>query len=137
MAKKCPKHVYVICESSLKLLFPQNPTRSIRFFYFVLTFGHNYLNILDYGVSRSAMVYIFIFLFSIFFIHSSIIHFLKVSKSRKQIMASWILPKNEQNSLSWASPVLRIVSFVHFLEESRTPYLFFEIYWPLVNPDFR
>ena len=95
-AETCLLIVYVICESSLKLLFPQNPTRSIRFFYFVLTFGHNYLNILDYGVSRSAMVYIFIFLFSIFFIHSSIIHFLKVSKSRKQIMASWILPKNEQ-----------------------------------------
>ena len=49
---------------------------------------------------------------------------LKVSKSRKQIMASWILSKNKRNSLSWAPSVLRIVSFVRFLEESRTLYLF-------------
>ena len=56
---------------------------------------------------------------------------LKVSKSWKKIMASWILQKNQQNSLSWAPSVLRIVSFVRFLEESRTPYFFFEIYWPL------
>ena len=49
---------------------------------------------------------------------------LKVSKSGKQILASWILPKNERNSLSWPLSVLRIVSFVHFLEELRTPYFF-------------
>ena len=44
---------------------------------------------------------------------------LKVSKSRKQIMVPWILPKNERNSLSWTPSVLRIVSSVHFLEKSR------------------
>ena len=37
-------------------------------------------------------------------------------KSRKQIMASSILPKNEQNSLSWAPSVIRMVSFVCFWE---------------------
>ena len=41
---------------------------------------------------------------------------LKVSKSRKQIMASSILPKNERNSLR----ILSWVCFVRFLEESRT-----------------
>ena len=35
-------------------------------------------------------------------------------------MASWIFPKNERNSLSWAPSVLRIVSFIRFLEEYRT-----------------
>ena len=40
-------------------------------------------------------------------------------------MASWILPKSERNSLSWAPSALRIVSFVRFLEESKTPYCFF------------
>ena len=40
---------------------------------------------------------------------------LKVSKSQRQFMASSILPKNERNSLSWASSLLRIVSFVRFL----------------------
>ena len=50
---------------------------------------------------------------------------LMVSKSRKQIMvSSWIIPKNEQNSLSWAPSVLRIVRFVCILEELRTPYFF-------------
>ena len=39
-------------------------------------------------------------------------------------MVSWILPKNERNPLSRAPSVLRIVSFVRFLEESRTPHLF-------------
>ena len=38
--------------------------------------------------------------------------FLKVSKSRKQIMVSSILPKNERNSLSWVSSLLRIEGFV-------------------------
>ena len=42
---------------------------------------------------------------------------LKVSKSRKLIVVSSILPKNERNSLSWATSVLRIVSLVRFLEE--------------------
>ena len=55
---------------------------------------------------------------------SSLFIVLKVSKSQKQIMASWILPKNERNSLSWTPSVLRIVSSVRFLEESRTPYFF-------------
>ena len=32
---------------------------------------------------------------------------LKVSISQKQIMASWILPKNKRNSLSWTPSVLR------------------------------
>ena len=40
---------------------------------------------------------------------------LKVSKSRKQFMVSSILPKNERNSLSWASFLLRIsTSWVSF-----------------------
>ena len=43
---------------------------------------------------------------------------LKVSKSQKQTMAPWILPKKER----WGN--------FRFLEESRTPF-FFEIYWPL------
>ena len=42
--------------------------------------------------------------------------FLKVSKSRKQIMVSLILPKNERNSLR----ILSWVCFVRFLEESGT-----------------
>ena len=46
---------------------------------------------------------------------------IKVSESRKQFMVSSILPKNERNSLSWASSLLRIVSFVRFLGELRTP----------------
>ena len=62
---------------------------------------------------------------------------LKVSKSQKQIMLSWILPKNERNSLSWTPSVLRIVSFVRFLEESRISYFVFEIYWPLAFKVFR
>ena len=44
---------------------------------------------------------------------------LKVSKSQKQIMVSWILPENE----CWGN--------FRFLEESRTRYFFFAIYWPL------
>ena len=40
--------------------------------------------------------------------------YLKVSKSRKQFMVFSILPKNERNSLSWASFLLRIVIFAHF-----------------------
>ena len=43
---------------------------------------------------------------------------LKVSKSQKQTMAPWILPKKER----WGN--------FRFLEESRTPF-FFEIYSPL------
>ena len=44
---------------------------------------------------------------------------LKVSKSRKQFMVSSILSKNERNSLSWASFLLKIVSFVRFLNFGR------------------
>ena len=33
---------------------------------------------------------------------------IKVSKARKQFMAASILPKNQENSLSWASSILRI-----------------------------
>ena len=44
---------------------------------------------------------------------------LKVSKSWKQFMASSILPINEWNSLSWASFLVRIVSFIHFWENWR------------------
>ena len=54
---------------------------------------------------------------------------IKGSKSRKQIMMSLILPKNEQNILKTVSRV----SFVHLLEESRTSWFAFEIYWPLIN----
>ena len=57
---------------------------------------------------------------------------IKVSKSRKQFIVSWILPKNERNSLSWTS-LLRIVSFICFLGESRRPWIAFEIYWPLAS----
>ena len=39
-------------------------------------------------------------------------------------MASWILPKKERNSLPCTPLVLRIVSSVRLLEESRTPYFF-------------
>ena len=46
-------------------------------------------------------------------------------------MMSSILPKNEQSWLSWVLKVLRIVSFVHFLEEYRMPQFAFKIYWPL------
>ena len=52
---------------------------------------------------------------------------LKVSKSRKQIMKSRILPKNERNSLK----ILSWVCFDRFLEESKTSSFAFEIYWPL------
>ena len=40
---------------------------------------------------------------------------LKVSKSRKQFMVSWILQKNERNSLLMAKKILRTVSFVRSL----------------------
>ena len=40
---------------------------------------------------------------------------LKVSKSRKQIMVSSILPKNERNLLSWVEKMLKILSIVCFL----------------------
>ena len=49
-------------------------------------------------------------------------------KPQKQFMVSSI----EQNSLSLASSLLRIESFVRFLEELRTPKFTFEIVWPLV-----
>ena len=39
-----------------------------------------------------------------------------IYKSRNQFMVSSILPKNERNSLSWASSILRIVSSVCFFE---------------------
>ena len=40
---------------------------------------------------------------------------LKISKYRKQFIVSSILPKKEQNSLSWASFLLRIVQWFSFL----------------------
>ena len=46
----------------------------------------------------------------------------KVSKSRKQNMTLWIVPKNERDGLF----------FVRFLEESMTIEFAFEIQWPLV-----
>ena len=46
-----------------------------------------------------------------FFLKKTYCVLLKVSKSWKQIMVSSILLKNEQNSLSWASSLLRIVIF--------------------------
>ena len=46
---------------------------------------------------------------------------LKVRQSWKKIMVSSILPKNEQNSLSSVEKMLRIVSFVRFLEELMRP----------------
>ena len=52
-------------------------------------------------------------------------------QSRKRIMVFSILPKNERNSLSWVKKMLRIMSFVCFLEEFRTLEIAFEIYWPL------
>ena len=62
---------------------------------------------------------------------------LKVSKSRKQIITSLILPKKEQITLRIKNEqnTLRIlfrVRFIHFLEESRTSLFAFEIYWPVV-----
>ena len=42
--------------------------------------------------------------------------YLKVNKSQKQIMVSWILPKN-----------------VRFAEESRSTHFFFEIFWTFVS----
>ena len=40
---------------------------------------------------------------------------------------------HEISKKNMVSSALRIVSFVCFLEESRTPYFFFEIYWPSVD----
>ena len=49
---------------------------------------------------------------------------LKVSQSQKQIMASWILPKNER----WG--ILQYIKMpqARFLEESRKTYCFFRDY---------
>ena len=60
----------------------------------------------------------------------------RVSKSRKQFMVSSILPQNEQNSLSWASSLLRKLESEFssvFLEELRNWQLVFEIYWPFTQ----
>ena len=46
---------------------------------------------------------------------------LKVRQSRNQIMVFSILPKNEPNSLSLVKKKLRVLSFVLFLRELRTP----------------
>ena len=56
---------------------------------------------------------------------------LKVRQSRKPIVVFSLLQKNERNSLSWVKKMLRIMSFVCFLEEFRTLEIAFEIYWPL------
>jgi len=48
-------------------------------------------------------------------------------------MVSLILQKNERSSLSWVLKVHRTVSFVCFLDESRTPIFASAIYWPLVH----
>ena len=57
-----------------------------------------------------------VLLFDAFWIQKQSHFYTKVSKSRKQIMVSLILPKNERNSLK----ILSWVCLVHFLEESGT-----------------
>ena len=52
---------------------------------------------------------------------------LKVSKSRKQIAMSLILPKNERITL-------RIVSYPELFWKNPGLHIFFEIYWPLTGP---
>ena len=54
---------------------------------------------------------------------------LKVSKSQKQIMASWILPKNE----CWDNFVYWILSQGSFFGRIQDTIFFFKIYWPLVS----
>ena len=57
---------------------------------------------------------------------------LKVSKSRKQIMVSSILPKNEQTKFNLRYHSTVRLNFFHFLGELRIPEIAFEIFWPLV-----
>ena len=53
-------------------------------------------------------------------------------------MVSSILSKNERSTLSWVLKVLRtLVSFICFMEESRTPKFASEIYWPLSDDKIR
>ena len=55
---------------------------------------------------------------------------IEVKQSGNQIwVGSSILPKNEQNSLSWVEKILRIVSFVRFFERIEDTINTFEIYW--------
>ena len=54
-----------------------------------------------------------------------------VSKSRKQFMVSSILPKNEQNSLSWASSLLRRVKWSLKTKPTKVLFLhYLSIYLP-------
>ena len=53
------------------------------------------------------------------------VRYLKVSKSREQFMVSSIFPKNEQNSLSRACYLLRIVSFIRFFWRIEKPIICF------------
>ena len=55
---------------------------------------------------------------------------LKVSKSRKQIMASWILPTND----CWDKFVYWKLSQCSFFGRIQGTIFFFEIHWPLVSP---
>ena len=59
---------------------------------------------------------------------------LKVSKSRKQIIVSSILPKNNQNSLSWTCSLPRIVSFVRFFWRIEETIICFQDYLTFNRP---
>ena len=53
------------------------------------------------------------------------------TKGQKILKANYF--KKRKNSLSWVEKMLRIVSFVCFLEELMWTYIAFEIYWPLIS----
>ena len=56
---------------------------------------------------------------------------LKVSKSRKEMLVSSILPKNELEIFNFCPSLLGQKFFVRFLEELKKPKSLFEINWPL------
>ena len=59
-----------------------------------------------------------------------ILFYFKVSRSQKQILVSWILPKKQTKLPILSTSINQDSEPVRFLEELRTPF-FFEIYWPL------
>ena len=70
------------------------------------------------------------YFFSTYGTQSLKIPFTKGKKILKQIMFFSILPKSKRNLLSWEKKMLRIVSFIWFLEEFRKVWNSFEIYRP-------
>jgi hypothetical protein len=51
------------------------------------------------------------------------------------LLVSWILPKKEQNNLTYGT-MKTLVVFVCFLEELKTPKSPFEINWPLLRAKY-